>query len=472
MHPRDRLVTAFAVAAAAVVVVTALVAHFSALEPHHPGAVTSSAGLLLFLGVVVVVAAIGGRLPALVTAIAAIFVVDWYLIPPYRSLAMARGSDAVYVVAFLASAAVIAAVVEHAAQRRVEALRARDEADVVMALADRLARPNPPQAVVEEIHSALDRSAVALLWPHDDEWIVEASTGAPAITNPDDGERYDLRDGHVLVMTGPALPVDAHRLVATLLSYLEAVSAIHRLELEANAAGDLSRTNDLRNALLAAVSHDLRTPLASIKAQASGWLEPDVTWSYADTHEFMAAIDAEADRLHALVENLLDMSRLQAGVLHLDTRTVGLDEIVPAALASLGDRARNVVVDVPESLPRVEVDAALVERAVANIVDNAVRHSTADRPVRIEAGAVGGRIDLRIVDRGCGIPVVQRDRLFQPFQRLGDTDTTTGVGLGLAVSKGFVEAVRGDILVEDTPGGGITMVLSLPIALPVLERES
>jgi two-component system sensor histidine kinase KdpD len=470
-YSRDRLVTAFAVAAAAMVVVTALVAHFSALEPHHPGAVTSGAGLLLFLGVVVVVDAIGGRLPALVAALAAVFVVDWYLIPPYRSLAMARGSDAVYVAAFLASAALIAAVVEHAAQGRVEALRARDEADVVMALADRLARPNPPQAVVEEIHRALDRSAVALLLPHNDEWVVEASTGDPGITHPDEGERYDLRDGHVLVMTGPALPVDAHRLVAILVSYLEAVTAIYRLEVEADAAGDLSRTNDLRNALLAAVSHDLRTPLASIKAQASGWLEPDVTWSYADTHEFMAAIDAEADRLHALVENLLDMSRLQAGVLHLDTRTVGLDEIVPAALASLGDRAQNVVVEVPEGLPRLEVDAALVERAVANIVDNAVRHSTADRPVRIEAGAVGGRVDLRIVDRGCGIPLVQRDRLFQPFQRLGDTDTTTGVGLGLAVSKGFVEAVRGDILVEDTPAGGITMVLSLPIALPVLERE-
>ena len=111
---------------------------------------------------------------------------------------------------------------------------------------------------------------------HDDGWVVEASAGDPAITDAGDGERYDLRDGHVLVMTGPPLPADAHRLVATLLSYLEAVIAMHRLEVEATAAGDLSRTNDLRNALLAAVSHDLRTPLASIKAQASGWLEPDV----------------------------------------------------------------------------------------------------------------------------------------------------------------------------------------------------
>jgi len=463
-HPRDRLVAAFVVAAAAMVVVTALAAHFSALQPHHAGAVTSSAGLLIFLGVVVVVAAIGGRLPALVTMLMAALVVDWYLVPPYRSFAIARGSDALYLVAFLVSASLVSVVVEHAAQRRVEALRARDEADVVMALAERLSRPNPPQVVVEEIHDTLDREAVALLAPRGDGWIVEASTGEPAITQPADGERYDLRDGHVLVMTGSALSADAHRLIGALLSYLEAVMAIHRLETEANVAGDLSRTNDLRNALLAAVSHDLRTPLASIKAQASGWLEPDVTWSPTDTHEFMRAIDSDADRLNGLVENLLDMSRIQSGVITLDTRTVGLDEIVPAALASLGDRARNVVVEVAESLPRIEVDAALVERAVANVVDNAVRHSTDEYPVRIEAGVVGDRIDLRVVDRGVGIPLVQRDRLFQPFQRLGDTDSSTGIGLGLAVSKGFVEAVGGEILVEDTPGGGITMVISLPLA--------
>ncbi len=470
-HPRRRLYTAFAVAAVAMIVLTEFVAHFSALQPGHPGAVTSSAGLLIFLAVVVLVASIGGRLPALVTMLSALFVVDLYLIPPYRSLSIARGSDAVYLVAFIASASLVAVVVEHAAQGRVETLRARDEADIVLALSERLARPNPPQVVVEEIHAALDRDSVALLARRGDEWIVEASAGDPPIAHPGDGERYDLRDGHVLVLRGVPLAADAHRLIGALLSYLEAVMAIHRLESEASAAGDLSRTNDLRNALLAAVSHDLRTPLASIKAQASGWLEPDVIWSPADTHEFMSAIDADADRLNGLVENLLDMSRIQSGVIHLDTRTVGVDEIVPAALASLGDRARNVVVDVSDSLPRVEVDAALVERAVANVVDNAVRHSTDDRPVRIEAGVIGDRVDLRIVDRGRGIPVAQRGRLFQPFQRLGDTDSGTGIGLGLAVSKGFVEAVHGEILVEDTPGGGITMVLSLPVATAVLERD-
>jgi two-component system sensor histidine kinase KdpD len=211
------------------------------------------------------------------------------------------------------------------------------------------------------------------------------------------------------------------------------------------------------------VSHDLRTPLASIRALTTGWLAPDVHLPEAETHDSMVAIDAEARRLTNLVDNLLDMSRLQTGALSMIWRPVGLDEVVPAALASLSQDCRNVIVDVPETLPRVTVDAALLERAIANLVDNAVRHSPGDRPVRVEAGSVAHRIDLRVVDRGPGIPLAQRDMIFQPFQRLGDAGAETGVGLGLAVARGFVKAVGGEISVEDTPGGGLTMVISLPV---------
>ena len=226
----------------------------------------------------------------------------------------------------------------------------------------------------------------------------------------------------------------------------------------------MSQTNDLRTALLAAVSHDLRTPLSSIKALATGLLEPDVRWSEEDTHEFLLTIDAETDRLNKLVDNLLDMSRLQTRALHLSVRPVGLDEVVPAALASLSHESQHVVVEVPETLPRVVVDPALLERAVANVIDNAIRHSSRSCRVRINAGEVVGGVDLRIVDRGPGIPLGERARLFQPFQRLGDTDRDSGVGLGLAVSHGFVEAMGGELTVEDTPGGGITMVIRLPAA--------
>jgi two-component system sensor histidine kinase KdpD len=463
-HRARRRIAAFAVAAVAVGVLGVLIAQNAALDHHPSGWATSSAGLLMFLGVVVVVAAIGGRLPALLTAVVAVVLVDLYLIPPYGTFAMPSSRDAVYLAAFLLTAVVAAIAVDQAARRRIEALTSRGEAETVFSLADRLVRPNPPQVVVEEIHATLHRAAVSLLSPEGDGWIVEASAGEPELKSPADGEHYELRDGAVLVMRGPALRADEQRLVAALISYLEAIVAMHRLQDEANMVESLSYANDLRNALLAAVSHDLRTPLASIKALTSGWLEPDVEWSGEDTREFMQSIDAEADRLNKLVENLLDMSRLQAGALQPAKRPVRLDEIVPAALASLSTNGCEVTVDVAESLPRVDADPALLERGIANVVDNAMRHAAGATGVRVEAAQVADRVDVRVVDCGPGIPVSQRERVFQPFQRLGDTANGTGVGLGLAVARGFIEALNGEITVEDTPGGGITMVIGMPIS--------
>jgi two-component system sensor histidine kinase KdpD len=463
-HTRDRILVGVLIAAVTLPPLTFVIAHESYLRGPNGGSVTSGAGFLLYLGVVVAIAAVGGLIPALIAAVVAAAAVDYYLIPPYGSFAIAHGSDAGYLAAFVICAGVVSVAVEQAARRRVRALRARDEADTVLALAGRLARPNVPQAVVEEIRVTLSRESVTLLRPETDNWIVEASAGEPIASSPVDGEAYVLRDQRVLVLTGHPLPFEQQRLVSALVSYLEAVVAMYRLQTQASAAEKLSQANDLRTALLAAVSHDLRTPLASIKALATTLLEPDVRWSEEDTHEFLVTIDAETDRLNKLVDNLLDMSRLQTGALHLSVRPVGLDEVVPAALASLSHESQHVVVVVPETLPRVVVDPALLERAVANVIDNAIRHSSRSCRVRINAGEVVGGVDLRIVDRGPGIPLGERARLFQPFQRLGDTDRDSGVGLGLAVSHGFVEAMGGELTVEDTPGGGITMVIRLPAA--------
>ncbi len=241
-----------------------------------------------------------------------------------------------------------------------------------------------------------------------------------------------------------------------------------RLLAQAASVEQLSETNELRTALLAAVSHDLRTPLASIKAAATSLLSDEVDWSAEAVTSFCETINTEADRLNTLVGNLLDMSRLQTGVLHLDVRPVGLDEVVYAALASLSRDSSKVSVEVPETLARVVADAALLERAIANLIDNALTWSPPDLVLRVEAGRCGDRMDLRVVDRGPGIPMAQRDAVFQPFQRLGDGGPLSkdGVGLGLAVAKGFVEAMAGELTLEDTPGGGLTAVISLPVAQP------
>jgi len=195
-------------------------------------------------------------------------------------------------------------------------------------------------------------------------------------------------------------------------------------------------------------------------------LSKDVNWDPAAIHDLLTTIDIEADRLNSLVGNLLDMSRLQTGSLPISARPVGLEEVVAGAVSSLTTSETAVESDVPETLPLVHVDPALLERAVANLVENALRHAPAGRPVRVNAGQVGGQVDLRVIDTGPGIPSEERERVFRPFQRLGDNPNGSGVGLGLAVAKGFVEAVGGELSVEDTPGGGTTMVVTLPIARP------
>jgi two-component system sensor histidine kinase KdpD len=229
-------------------------------------------------------------------------------------------------------------------------------------------------------------------------------------------------------------------------------------------AAALDRANELRTALLSAVSHDLRTPLASIKASVSSLRAQDVQWSPEETAEFLAAVEDDTDHLNQLVGNLLDMSRLQTGALELRRHPIALEEVVANALRSLGASAAGVVVDVPEDLPLALVDPGLLERAVANILANALHWSPPGAAVETRAAVAAPDLVLRIIDHGPGIPVEARERIFQPFQRLGDRGGG-GVGLGLAIASGFVEAMGGELLVDDTPGGGATFRILLAAAV-------
>jgi two-component system sensor histidine kinase KdpD len=193
-------------------------------------------------------------------------------------------------------------------------------------------------------------------------------------------------------------------------------------------------------------------------------LQDDVDWTPEARREFLETIAEETDRLNALVGNLLDMSRLQSDALEILPSRVGLEEVLPAALSSLGVGDDSIELDVPETLPRVLADPGLLERALANVIDNAVRFSPPGVLPRVTAGASDGYVDVRVVDQGPGVPVADVERLFMPFQRLGDSSSDEGVGLGLAVAKGFVEAMGGEIEVESTPGGGLTIVTRLRAA--------
>jgi two-component system, OmpR family, sensor histidine kinase KdpD len=295
--------------------------------------------------------------------------------------------------------------------------------------------------------------------------VVETSAGEPVPTRPEDAQLSVPLDGQsTLVLSGPGFGPEDLPVLEAFTGQLALAVERRRLRAEAAMTEGLAEANELRTALLAAVSHDLRTPLASIKAAVSGLLQRDVEWSPESTRELLMTVDDETDRLNALVGNLLDMSRIQTGSLEQVSQAVGLEEVVPRALTGFGDDAGRLIVEIPETLPRVKADPALLERTVANLVANALAWSPDDLPVRVTAGEVLDHVDLRVVDYGPGIPAEQRERIFLPFQRLGDRSQGNGVGLGLAVAKGFVEAMAGDLVVEDTPGGGTTMAVSLPAA--------
>jgi two-component system sensor histidine kinase KdpD len=324
------------------------------------------------------------------------------------------------------------------------------------------------------MRSAFGCVSAAVLRSDDGAWFVESAAGEPVPADPTDADvTVELDDEHVLALTG--VDDEDVELLRSFTGQLALVVERRRLRAEAAAAEGLHEANALRTALLAAVSHDLRTPLAGIKAAATSLLQPDLRLDGAERTELLEAIDEEADRLTVLVANLLDMSRLQSGGVELVLREVGLDEIVPAALRGLTpSTSERVVVEVPETLPSLRVDAALLERAVANLIANAVHASPPGVPVRVVGGTVLDQVELRIADQGHGIPRAERERVFRPFQRLGDRPNGSGVGLGLAVAKGFVDVMGGELTVEDTPGGGTTMVLRFPACAsePAVARRS
>ena len=268
--------------------------------------------------------------------------------------------------------------------------------------------------------------------------------GTLAIDNPDD-----------------ALALVVFVAVALLVSSVVELAA--RRGREAARAESLVEVDRTRTALLRAVGHDLRTPLAAAKAAVST-LRSDLPLTPADRTELTEATEESLDRLTALVEDLLDMSRLEAGATAVDLRPVSVDEVVSGVLDELEEAGDAVGVDLPDGLPAVVADPGLLRRVLVNLLRNATRFSPPGLPPSLGADTVAGVVELYVVDRGPGIATGDRERVFAPFQRLGDTDSTAGVGLGLALARGLAEAMGGTLEPRDTVGGGLTMVLGLPAA--------
>ncbi|MDX2730868.1 MULTISPECIES: ATP-binding protein [unclassified Streptomyces] len=419
--------------------------------------------VLLFLFLTVAAALLGGLLPALASAAVGSLLLNYWFTPPTHTLTVQDPRNFVAIVIFFAVAVAVASVVDLAARRTHQAARLRAESEILSFLAGSVLRGETTlDALLDRVRETFAMESVALLERRSDvdPWTCAGSVGPAPVSRPEDADvDMPVGDHMALALSGRVLPAEDRRVLGAFAAQAAVVLDRQRLVGEAEEARRLAEGNRIRTALLAAVSHDLRTPLSAIKAAVTSLRSDDVAWSEADEAELLEGIENGADRLDHLVGNLLDMSRLQTGTVTPLIREIDLDEVVPMALGGVPEG--SVDLDIPETLPMVAVDPGLLERAVANIVENAVKYSPDGERVTVAASALGARVELRVADRGPGVPDEGKERIFEPFQRYGDAPRGAGVGLGLAVARGFVESMGGTLGAEDTPGGGMTMVLTL-----------
>ncbi len=430
--------------------------------------------VLVYLLAVVLVALVGGFWPAVAAAVVGSLLLNYYFVPPVHTFTINERNNLLALLVFVAVAVLVSAVVDRAARRTREAARSAAESELLSTAAGSVLRGEGSlPAVLERVREAFHMESVTLLertdaagtgTPAAGTWVPVAWVGEQACLGPGRGNTdVPAGDRLLLVLAGRSLPAEDRRVLGAFAAQAAVALEQSRLEEAAAAARPLEAANRLRTALLAALGHDLRTPLAAAKAAVSSLSSTDVEWSPEERAELLAAADSSLDRLSRLVDDLLDLSRLQAGGLDVAARPFGLEDVVALALDEVGAPARAIQVDVAPELPEAVADPALVQRIVANLVSNALRHSPPDRPPRLTASALGEVVELRVVDRGPGIPAAERERVFAPFQRLGDSDSSSGVGLGLALSRGLAEAMGGSVVPEETPGGGLTMVVTLPV---------
>ncbi len=416
--------------------------------------------LLLYLVAVVAIAVVGGFWPAVLGAVTASLLLNWYFTEPLHTLTVAEPRNLLALMLFVTVAVTVSSVVHLAARRAVQAARSGEDAAALLALAQTvLGGADTPAAVLDHLARTWQGRA-ELVEEAGGQWIRVAMRGtapdAAAVT------RVAVRPGLALLIAGQTRPMSA-RLLDGFAAQAAAALDRDRLRTQAAQAEALAEGNRMRTALLAAVSHDLRTPLASIKASVSTLRQTDVQWTAADEAALLATIEQAADRLDALIGNLLDMSRLSAGSLQPFLRPTAIDEVAPVALRGL-DAGMTVQLAVPDGLPLVRTDPGLLERVLANLFANALAYSPPGRPPALHAEQRGETVVLAVTDHGPGVPDELKPRMFEPFERLSARNTGTGVGLGLAVVKGFTDTMGGSVTAADTAGGGLTIRVTLPVA--------
>ncbi|WP_290367632.1 sensor histidine kinase [Rhodococcus spelaei] len=429
---------------------------------HHFGVGGESA---LFFIVVLLVALLGGVGPAVLSALMSGLLLNYFFTPPLHSFTIAEPDNFITTVVLLVIAVAVAVLVDAAAKRAREARLASQEAELLALFAGSVLRGADLPALLEKVRETYGQRSVSVI--RRGTGVVSSVGETPPTSVAEADTACEVGEGeYALALRGSELRARDRRVLAAVAN--QAVGLIRQAQLaeEASTAQALAEADRLRRSLLSAVSHDLRTPLAAVKAAVSSLRSDDVEFSPEDTAELLATVEESADQLTNLVGNLLDSSRLAAGVVRPTLRPVYLEEVVHRALVGVGvgtpvlGNAGRERVQVDVGGHAVAADSGLLERVIANLVDNALRYAP-DSPVRIAAAEVGDRVLITVADTGPGVARGAEDQIFDSFQRLGDRDNSTGVGLGLSVVRGFVEAMGGTVSATDTPGGGLTMVVDL-----------
>ncbi|PWD51411.1 histidine kinase [Serinibacter arcticus] len=424
--------------------------------------------VLLYQLLVIVVALVGGLWPALLTAVLSGMTLDFFFIEPFHTITVAEPLHVLALALYVVNAILVSYVVDTAARRSRTAQRAAAESELLAGVAGSVLRGQDAlEAILGRTREAFGLAAVRVVV---DGEVLAASpargTGTAATATAEVATaEVAVGERGVLEVVGRVPTPSERRLLGVIAAQVDVALEHTDLERTARSLAPLAETDRVRSALLSAVSHDLRRPLAAAVTAVGALRSTDVAWSEADRRELLATADESLGTLTSLVTDLLDVTRLEAGVLAVATAPTYPGDVVVAALDELGLGPGDVELDL--ALPAVPLlaDPALLQRVVVNLLSNAVRHhGAAAGAVRITTSLLGETGQIRVIDRGPGIPPSQRERVFVPFQRLGDTDNATGLGLGLALSQGFVEGMGGTLEVEDTPGGGVTMVVGLAVA--------
>jgi two-component system sensor histidine kinase KdpD len=418
---------------------------------------------------------LGGVAPAALSAVLSGLLLNYYLIAPRHSFTIAEPNSAVTELVLLLIAVAVAVLVDGAAKRAREARLASQDAELLTLFAGSVLGGADLETLLERVRETYSQRAVSILREPSEQdradgrkgYIVACVGKDPCVAVDSADTAIEVGDDEFwMLMAGRKLSARDRRVLTAVAKQAAGLIRQRELAEEASQTEAIVRADELRRSLLSAVSHDLRTPLAAAKVAVSSLRAEDVAFSPEDTAALLATIEESIDQLTALVGNLLDSSRLAAGVVHPDLRRVYLEETMQRALVSIGKGATGfyrsaidrVKVDVGDAV--VMADAGLLERVFANLIDNALRYAP-NSIVRVNAGRVGDRVLINVIDEGPGIPHGAEDQIFEAFQRPGDHDNSTGVGLGMSVAHGFVEAMGGTIAAGDTPGGGLTVVVDL-----------